>query len=398
MSRKESSKSRDYDVVDTTNDQVFRGFDPNSENSIKAVDETKGVAGLYKGNYATCYYTASNGGQTAMPHHIWGYPGDFGYLDIRDDIYDFENTASPVARLTTDAASGKMDAKLKALLTEGLKNAVADREALADVALERIASIEPVNPAFDDGSRMFKSLRFSLVVKARALMTVEEEVELDDGETEMQTKQVWSELNIVDEPVDVELQVFTDIKRTLGLKTSILDCELVSVVAHMREAAEGEEPVAGKFDIEMRRFGHGVGMSQRGAQQMAGKHGMGYRDILSFYYPNMDLVDMRYEGNEMTVLAARPTIFGSARPRPTPKPTPKPLPRLEAGERYAVVSLASKSSTLNVRGLPSTDGKILDILSHAQRVIVVREIDDDWAHIKTAEVEGYAAVEFLKYE
>ena len=42
--------------------------------------------------------------------------------------------------------------------------------------------------------------------------------------------------------------------------------------------------------IESRRFGHGVGMSQRGAEQMANQYGMTYEQILSFYYPGMGLV------------------------------------------------------------------------------------------------------------
>ena len=39
------------------------------------------------------------------------------------------------------------------------------------------------------------------------------------------------------------------------------------------------------FNLYHRRYGHGIGLSQRGAQQRANK-GQTYQDILSFYYPN----------------------------------------------------------------------------------------------------------------
>ena len=61
------------------------------------------------------------------------------------------------------------------------------------------------------------------------------------------------------------------------------DYELVSVVNEIDT-----------IRIEMRRFGHGVGMSQRGAQWMAAQYGMTYTDILSFYYPGMELVTVTW--------------------------------------------------------------------------------------------------------
>ena len=47
----------------------------------------------------------------------------------------------------------------------------------------------------------------------------------------------------------------------------------------------------GGYRLTARRYGHGVGMSQRGAQQMASE-GLTYDQILQFYYPG--LVRTRY--------------------------------------------------------------------------------------------------------
>lgn len=393
LERRASAKSRAYDVVDTTADQVFKGFDPNCEHAIAAVDATKGVVGWYKDTYATCYFSASNGGQTAMPNHIWGYEGDYGYLDIRDDPYDLENPSSIVKSYSVSADGALIKDELteliKAELTEQLATAGYSDD-LSDFDIERVLAIEPVSPKFEDGSRLYDKLKFTMTVKARAWdRTVPETPVLNEKAT-------------VAEPFTVELGVFRDFKKKLGMKISVADCELVSVISKYPEAAAGVEiapdatPIG--FVIELRRFGHGVGLSQRGAQTMAGQYGKTWRDILAFYYPNMELRDMQFAASALTNLSEIPTTFGHARPRPTPKPTPAPLPKLESGQCYAKVVLGSKSSTLNVRMSPAADAKVKDVLNHNQRVVVMDETADGWAHIRTAEMEGYVAKEFLVKE
>ena len=62
--------SGDYDVVDTTNDQVFRGMNPAYPNAIAAVEQTAGVCGYYNGRLAECYYSASNGGRPSWSKRL----------------------------------------------------------------------------------------------------------------------------------------------------------------------------------------------------------------------------------------------------------------------------------------------------------------------------------------
>lgn len=57
-----------YDLVDTTNDQVYRGYVPGNDRTERAIRETRGVCGFYRDQLAQCYYSASNGGQTEL---VW---------------------------------------------------------------------------------------------------------------------------------------------------------------------------------------------------------------------------------------------------------------------------------------------------------------------------------------
>ena len=407
MGRKWVSATRDYDVVDTTQDQVYKGLDADYTNVIAAVEATRGVVGTYNGGFAMCYYTASNGGQTALATDIWGGEGDYGYLDMVDDPYDLENPASLVNSVTFQSDVSD-NAALKAMLEEGLAALNLPYE---DVALESVVSIEAVDPKFE-GSYMYTKLRFTLSVSAMLEGWYAQEGDayaplFSDGSEfseEMRASATGLALArrgslglpyvyregraVLPETVTVDLSVYDQIKDGLSLGLNGGDYELVSVTQ--------EED--GRFTISMRRFGHGVGMSQRGAQWMAGEYGMDYIEILNFYYPGMTLETIDWPEVELTPLEDLPESIGSARPRPTPTPTPAPLPPLEEGEYYATVELETRSSSLNVRQQPSTSARIVAALDYGRRVIVCEDAGDGWVRIRTAELEGYVKLEYLKAE
>ncbi len=66
------SPGKPYDVVDGTNDQVYRGTDVSKVNAAKAVSQTQGVVVEFGGTLAQCLYTASNGGLTESALNAWG--------------------------------------------------------------------------------------------------------------------------------------------------------------------------------------------------------------------------------------------------------------------------------------------------------------------------------------
>ena len=81
------------------------------------------------------------------------------------------------------------------------------------------------------------------------------------------------------------------------------------------ETESDEDGEAGAVhDLVMRRFGHGVGMSQRGAQWMAGHYGKNWQEILDFYYPGLSFEQMTWPEDALTDLAALPDSVGAARP------------------------------------------------------------------------------------
>ena len=422
MQRKWQSADRDYDVVDTTADQVFKGYDPEYTNVAEAVEATRGVVGLYDGTFAVCYYTASNGGQTALPSQIWGIKDSDGYLAMTEDPYDVENPKSLQSELTVSPDCAESPA-LKAMLEAQLGEILMDEGyGEGEWELLEIASVEPVEPRFE-GSRMYDGLAFDLRVKllepvatpepeatpeATAEASAEPTGEATTAPTETAAEAAGDAMPTApDEPLPtptevprewvvsgqtrrVVLDVYKQVKGELGLGLNGTDCELVSVDT---EADADGEPA--QFTILLRRFGHGVGMSQRGAQWMAGHYNKNWQEIFAFYYPGLSVERMSWPEDVLTDLDALPDSVGAARPRPTPTPTPAPLPALEAGERYAKVT----ADMLNLRQQPTTASMALTQLPRGRRLIVRGEADENgWVSVHTAELEGYVKEEYLEYE
>lgn len=401
---RKSGSSGAYDVEDTTNDQAYRGRTTSSPLSEQAVTETRGLCGVYRGTLASCFYSASNGGQTELGQHVWptDAPDAYGYMDMRNDPYDLENRNSVVKRYTLQKKPGEkgIGEALHQALTAAMGEQLSALGVEADgelVRFDEIQSVEALTPKYDGASRLMTELRFTVKISVRDYtfrQTPSPQPEASStphaDETPAPTATpAFSPYRKVKETVTVTLPIFTEAERAMGLSINVSQNELITV-----------SDIGSAFLIESRRFGHGVGMSQRGAEQMARQYGMTYEQILAFYYPGMGLVS--YD----TGSAPLPTLNAElmATPAPTPSPTPRPtlMPvsanQMPEGAYLAVVSNIDEDSTLNLREQPNTSAEVIRRLYKNQPLIVLSVSKDGWAHVKTDVMEGYVRSEYLQAE
>ena len=401
---RKSGSSGAYDVEDTTNDQAYRGRTTSSPLSEQAVTETRGLCGVYRGALASCFYSASNGGQTELGQHVWptDAPDAYGYMDMRDDPYDLENRNSVVKRYTLQKKPGEkgIGEALHQALTTAMGEQLSALGVEADgelVRFDEIQSVEAVTPKYDGDSRLMTELRFTVKISVRDYtfrqtpspqLAASSTPHADETPAPTATP-AFSPYRKVKEAVTVTLPIFTEAERAMGLSINVSQNELITV-----------SDIGSAFLIESRRFGHGVGMSQRGAEQMARQYGMTYEQILAFYYPGMGLVS--YD----TGSAPLPTLNAElmATPAPTPSPTPRPtlMPvstnQMPEGAYLAIVSNIDEDSTLNLREQPNTSAEVIRRLYKNQPLIVLSVSKDGWAHVKTDVMEGYVRSEYLQAE
>lgn len=337
MSRRASGR---YDVVDTTSDQVYRGTPSGNANCVTAVDSTRGIVLKYGGEYVMTYYSASNGGQTeSAPHGVGS--GAYAYFTVKDDPFDYDNPGSTVKKKTVykDLTSASNPSGLISLLQQ--KAAAQLGQSVTPVSLQ---SVTPHTPKYEAPSRLYTKMDFALTVR--------------NSGGGLQS-------------VTVTCDIFSELERLLGMSIQSAKNELWSV-----------EETASGFSLQARRYGHGVGMSQRGAMYM-GKLGYTYDEILGFYYEGCQRVQQSFTS---TILSA------SSNEEETTVREPADLNDGGAACK-GTVKLVSGGSLI-LRSGKSDAASIVSTLSNGTIVQVLAN-DGNWCFVQYGSLKGYVPAENL---
>lgn len=187
----------------------------------------------------------------------------------------------------------------------------------------------------------------------------------------------------IDRDFNIDIDIFPTAEAVFGLNLSGNSANEIWTVTESSK----------EFVIEARRYGHGVGMSQRGAQWMALAYGKSYLEILAFYYPGMDL--KQYPTQSVVYAQSLPATPGPAA-SPTPRPTLMPLTLTPApGQNSAIVSEIASDSSLNLRSAPTLNADIVMRLYKNQKLIILEHCDDGWVKVTTGSITGYVMEKFL---
>ena len=328
-----------YDVVDTTADQVYSGTPSGKANCKAAVDATKGIAVKNGASLTATYYTASNGGQTESIHNAWGTRG-LDYLGVKDDPYDLANPDSRKASFSVNASGVQSDSRVASLL---------DRKAAAlfgaGAAVTAVTAVYAHTPKYAAPSRLYTKL--SLDVRYTR-----------NGQAGAGT---------------MTFDIFSELEGPLNMGLTTGSAELWSVTQDN-----------GRFTVTARRYGHGIGMSQRGAMQMA-KSGYTYDQILGFYYEGCERVAFTLTrsasspgGNQQTVAE-----------QPAPLETPAPEAPVQA-------RVTTQSGSLNLRQSPNRSAKVLGTIPQ-YALIPVYEQSGTWCRTVYNGMTGYVMASYLTF-
>ena len=368
-------RTGDWDVVDTTNDQVFRAIQASNKNAAKAVEETAGLVITYKGMLIEAWYSASNGGQTEIPSHVWSGTDYANCYAMKDDPWDEANPDSLTRSVELNRDGSGLYRRITGLLREAaFKDPLWAKSGFAKTEdafrVDGFTAMRVKTPRYDSPSRLMTELEITMNVSGK-----KDPVESAEFESAGS--------------VTVTLQIFPDVLDALGLRVSTAGNELMTV-----------EETDTVFRLKTARFGHGVGLSQRGAQWMASHGGKHFDEIIDFYFPNTTIV--RYTGETSPVPAPDPLIAETPEPiavsvavQPTLMPvTESDLPE---GAYVASVENISDDSSLNLRSDPSPAASIVMRLYKHQHLIVLDELDvPGWAHVVTDTADGYVMTSYIE--
>lgn len=263
---------RAYDLLDTSQDQVYHGYASKNTRAVAAVDATAGQVLTYEGDIIEAFYSASNGGQTERTGNVWS--SDFPYYVNADDPFDVLNMSSLEEK---SFIPEKYSERTLKLMDRGvlLKLEQAAYEAAGrEVTLIETVCVTPKNPSYGEPSRCYREADVTLVVGF--------------GENGLSKT---GQLTVTLPLDDLNFGSFENMLGKIGAKKTGLRMS----GAERGFYRSGGETYGGYFLTE-RRYGHGVGLSQRGAQERA-RFGQRYTDILSFYYVNTALASIGSYGS-----------------------------------------------------------------------------------------------------
>ena len=350
--------SGEYDVVDTTSDQQYSGTPSGNENCKAAVDGTKGIVVKNGFSYTATYYSASNGGQTESILNAWGTAG-YGYLGVKDDPFDLQNPDSTVRRFTVYASAGSNASGLLSLLKNKAVSALKNSGYAAtfdNTTLQTIQSISPRVPKYAAPSRLYTQLDFVMTASTRS----------QSGSMSTAT-------------VTVSCHIFSELESLLSMGIQSASNELWSV------ARSGND-----FVLEARRYGHGVGMSQRGAMHM-GRQGYTYDQILGFYFPGCQRVRIAFTNQ---IFGGDPSDGVVVEQPAELSPGGSNISESMLLEGYATVTTASGS--LNLRQSASTGSRVLTTIPQGVRVEVIQR-GEGWSNVTYNGFWGYVMNQYLAF-
>jgi len=231
-----------FDVCDRVCCQVYRGVEWEHENTTAAVLATAGLAIYFNGQLIDAVYFASSGGFTENSENVWQEPRP--YLVSVSDPHEHEPVIWTRSFTLAEIGPNVTGVSIGSVLPSGRVESLIIHQTHGNRVLTREEIRTFFNPALS--SRMFT----------------------------------------LGDQAPPEMVFVFDGNQTIALPSQglhIISAQGISVQQPQQVTTSGNDVV-----FTGRGFGHGVGMSQRGAEGMA-RRGYTFREILSHFYTGITI-------------------------------------------------------------------------------------------------------------
>jgi SpoIID/LytB domain protein len=157
-------RNEGFDLCDTIDCQVYRGYNSAYSNVERAVNETQGAVLLHNDKLVKAYYSASTGGYTEASGNIWFE--QLPYLIVKYDDFESENWPYGDMRFNTSQIEVTLKSKkylsdldfLLKIDLDSIKRNESGRVSSIDIVYLDINGIEKRKSLTKEGPRIFLSL------------------------------------------------------------------------------------------------------------------------------------------------------------------------------------------------------------------------------------------------
>lgn len=265
------NKHKIYDLCDNTNCQDYNGTTKETENGIKAVNETAGKVAYYDNKPITAVYFSSDGGATFNSEDVWmsKVPYLVGFADSYEKECKQWNRTYTYSDITNMCnAKGFKIGTVNDITAKYNANGLCIELTFKGSSGSKTVTKEEIRTVFSaakDGSLPSRNF----VVNGGKTQVPNVSILSKDGKSTMPINSIVAE-------------------NSIGENNSIQN----SVVAYSSDGSKNtistQSSNSNSITIVGKGFGHGVGMSQYGAKAMA-ESGKNYIDILKYYYKGIEV-------------------------------------------------------------------------------------------------------------
>lgn len=267
-----------YDLCVSTDCQVYGGYDGEHPNTSQAIIDTYGEYIAYDGVIISAFYHSSSGGYTESSEKVWG--GNLPYLVAVEDVYSVN---APNSSWSVKLTPRELESKLGA---NGINlGQVRDIQIIETTDSDRVEKIKIVGSL---GEKIITGANFRTMIGVTSLKSTLFNV---NKEGSSDTRKIYVMNGSGQGPKEVNLSgvyiVDGNNRKTVSRSTS-------NRIRGNNSSTNIEGTINVKpstFTFEGKGSGHGVGMSQYGAIEMA-KQGYNYNDIIKHYYSGVEIINL----------------------------------------------------------------------------------------------------------
>lgn len=270
-------KADGFDLCDTTHCQVYMGHDNEHQSTNKAIDLTYGEFVTYKGEIVETPYHSTSGGKTESSVNSWG--GNLPYLVAVEDEF---SANSPNSSWTVELSLKDMENKLSAAgVNVGEIQGIEIIDTTDSNRVKNLRVIGSDNTETISGVKM----QSALALKSR-WFDITSRGDTGGGSS--------SRVYVLDgngsRPLTINLdRAYILDSKTTSVSRSRVNRAMTSTNLGIIGSLYANTSSPGTFVVSGRGYGHGVGMSQYGAMEMA-KQGYNYIDIITHYYSGVEIM------------------------------------------------------------------------------------------------------------
>lgn len=290
-----------YDLDDNQNSQVYRGYISEKDSTNEAVDETRGEMIYYNNKLIQAFYHSTSGGSTEDSGNVWFE--SLPYLTGVEDEYS-NRSGSPYNEWQK---SYKKEEIIKMLKDDG--HSVKD---LYSIEITEVSENNRVMECifltdigeivyYKEDARLVLGLMSSwFAVENGSVFYFTNEYTFDDKAGSDEAETVPSRGGILDSIAEEDKDYEEDSESVSKLDSgSVIGKYAVTSSGNKKLSKDNIAVISSKgvsvldindsdYNFQGRGWGHGIGMSQYGAKQMAAE-GFTYDEILEHYYTGVTI-------------------------------------------------------------------------------------------------------------